>query len=97
MYFVLIEDRAANDIQDHMDYYDGQLLNLGEKFKSALDKELSALAKNPFYQIRYNSIRCKPIKNWPFLIHFQVDESQKIVYVFAVINTNKDPKSNWLK
>lgn len=97
MYTVLIEDRAAEDIQDGMDFYDEQVQGLGDKFKEAVDKEFTALEKNPFYQIRYSSIRCKPVRKFPFLIHFQIDEDEKLVLVFAVINTHKDPDTNWLK
>lgn len=97
MYTVLVEDRAANDIQDGIDYYDEQLIDLGDKFKNAVDKEFSALAKNPFYQVRYNNIRCKPVKKFPYLIHFQVDERDKNVKVFSVINTSKDPDKSWIK
>lgn len=97
MYTVLVEDRAAEDIQDGIDYYDEQLIDLGDKFKNAVDKEFGALAKNPFYQVRYKSTRCKPIKKFPYLIHFQVNEPDKIVKVFAVINTNKNPDTSWIK
>jgi hypothetical protein len=97
MYTVFVEDRAANDIQNAIDYYDNQLVGLGYKFEKAVDNEFIALAKNPFYQIRYNDIRCKPIKKFLYLIHFQINESEKFVNVFAIINTNKDPDKNWVK
>jgi toxin ParE1/3/4 len=97
MYNVLVENRAVDDIQDGIDYYDDQLVGLGNKFENAVDKEFAALKKNPFYQIRYNDIRCKPVMKFPYLIHFQVNEAKKNVNIFAVINTQKDPDTNWLK
>ncbi len=97
MFIVCVEDRAAQDIQIAVDYYNEKLSGLGKKFEEALDKEFEALSKNPFYQIRYSNIRCKPVKNFPYLIHFQVNKTLMTIYVFAVINTNKDPKKAWLK
>lgn len=97
MYTVLVEDRASEEIQKGMEFYDEQVQGLGARFKDAVDKEFSALAQNPFYQIRYNDIRCKPVKKFPFLIHFQVNETEKIVLVFAVIGTSTDPDTKWLK
>ena len=96
MYAVLVEDRAADDIQDGIDYYDNESAGLGHKFETAVDKEFSAIAKNPFYQIRYKNIRCKLVKKFPYLIHFYVDEAVKTAYILAVISTHKDPKKNWL-
>ena len=97
MYEILIEDRAALDFQNGIDYYDEQQAGLGKKFNDSFENEISALSKNPFYQLRYSTIRCKPIKKFPYLIHFQVNEANKIVFVFAIINTSKDPGKAWLK
>lgn len=97
MFTILIEDRAAEDIQDGIDYYDEKQVGLGRKFKDAVDKEFIIMEQNPFYQIRYNNIRCKIVKKFPYLIHFEVNEAEKIANVFAVINTSKNPDTNWIK
>ena len=96
MYTIFVEDGAGNDVQDGIDYYDDKATGLGLKFKTAVDKEFSAISKNPFYQIRYNNVRCKQVKKFPYLIHFYVDEAVKTAYILAVISTHKDPKKNWL-
>ena len=87
---------AAKDIQNTIDYYNNKIKGLGPKFENAVDKEFTTLSKNPFYQIRYKDIRCKPVKKFPCLIHFHVDEHEKIVRIFAVINTHRDPNQQWL-
>ncbi len=30
------------------------------------------------------------------MIHYEVNETDQVIDVFAVINTNLDPKANWL-
>ncbi len=97
MFTVLIEQRAAYDIQESIDYYDEKQIGLGLKFKNAIDKEFIAMEQNPFYQIRYGNVRCRLVKKFPYLIHFNVNELNKCVSVFAVINTSKDPNTNWIK
>ena len=92
-----LDPRAINDIQEAIDYYDEQLIGLGEKFESHLNKYIKALAKNPFYQIRYDNVRCLPLDKFPFMIHFTVDEESKAVYIHSIINTSKDPKVYWIK
>ncbi|HTA27592.1 MAG TPA: type II toxin-antitoxin system RelE/ParE family toxin [Bacteroidia bacterium] len=92
---VFIEPRALADIQQAMDYYDTRQSGLGKRFETAIDKHFSILSKNPFFQIRYNGIRCIPVKKFPFLIHFVVDEKRKEVFVISVFHTSKNNKE-WL-
>ena len=86
---VVIEPRALRDIQDAINYYDEQQLG-GEKFKRAFDKHISYLYKNPFFQITYSDYRALPVKNFPFIILFYIDENTKTVFVSAVFNTYQD-------
>ena len=98
MKFILeLDPRAIKDIQEAIDYYDEQLISLGEKFETYLNKYIKSLSKNPFFQIRYDNIRCLLLKKNPFMIHYTVDENIKAVYIHAIINTSKDPKEYWLK
>jgi toxin ParE1/3/4 len=92
---VLIEPRALADIQQAIDYYESRQSGLGKRFESAIDKHFSIIAKNPFFQIRYSGIRCLPVKKFPFLIHFVVDEKSEKVFVISVFHTSKD-NSEWL-
>jgi toxin ParE1/3/4 len=92
-----LDPRAIQDIQEAIDYYDEQVLGLGEKFEAYLSKYIKSLTKNPLYQTRYDSIRCLPLKKYPFMIHFTVDEKLNAVYIHAVINTHKNPKEYWVK
>lgn len=87
-----LDPRAIQDIQETIDYYDQQLVGLGERFEAYLHKYIKALAKNPFYQIRYDDVRCLPLKKFPFMIHFTVDQQLNAVYIHSVLNTSKDPK-----
>lgn len=93
---VVIETRALKDAQKAIDYYDEQQVGLGEKFNTALDKHITAITKNPFYQLRYKDYRALPIKKFPYLILFYIHEASNTVYITAVFNTkqntNKLPK-----
>ena len=85
-----LDPRAIQDIQEAIDYYDEQLVGLGEKFEAYLNKYMKSLSKNPFFQIRYDSIRCLPLKKYPYMIHFTVDEKLNAVYIHSVLNTARD-------
>lgn len=87
---------VAKDIQQAVDFYQSKQNNLGKRFFKNLNKEIQDLKKFPFYQIRYKNIRCKLVKNFPYLIHFSVDEETKTVYIHAVICTHKNPENSWI-
>lgn len=89
-YNVVIEENALNDIQQAIDYYDEQLIGLGEKFENAIHKNIIKLAKNPFFEMRYDNIRCFPIKKFPFMIHFEVQENKNNIRILAVFHTSRN-------
>ena len=88
---IVIEPVALLDIQQAIDYYDDQQIGLGKKFEAAVNKHLVALEKNPFFQIRYDDIRCLPVKKYPYMIHFTIDEANKMVNIRAVFDTSLNP------
>jgi toxin ParE1/3/4 len=91
-YGIVIDPRAIRDIQEAIDYYDEQQAGLGERFETALDKHLLTLEKNPFFRIRYDNVRCLPLKKFPYMVHFTIDKDQQIVTVWAVFHTSLDPQ-----
>lgn len=91
-----IEPLALQDIQKAIDYYDEQQIGLGEKFEAAINHHLVTLIKNPFFQIRYDLVHCLPMKKYPYMIHFTINEQDKSLTVRAVFNTSLDPKK-WNK
>jgi len=67
---VKIAPRAHNDIQQGIDYYNLQQKGFGKKFHRAVKKSIFSIRENPFFQIRYDEIRCLPVNKFPFMIHF---------------------------
>ena len=88
---VVVEPMALGDIQQAIDYYDEQQIGLGKKFSLVVDKHFQIISKNPFYQIRYHHVRCLPIKNYPFMIHFFITEKTKTAFIVSVYHTSQKP------
>ncbi|TAL59842.1 MAG: type II toxin-antitoxin system RelE/ParE family toxin [Bacteroidetes bacterium] len=88
---IVVEKRALFDIQCAIDYYDQQQIGLGKKFLSEIEKHFSSINRNPFYQIRYNRVRCLPVIKFPFMIHFLLDEKEKTAYIISVFHTSQNP------
>lgn len=89
---LVIDPRAIQDIQEAIDYYEEQQAGLGKRFEAALNRHLLTLEKNPFFRIRYDNVRSLPVKRFPYMVHFTIDQDQQVVTVWAVFNTSLSPK-----
>ncbi len=87
---ISIDPRAIQDIQEAINYYDNQQIGLGRKFDRELNKYFVVLEKNPFFRVRYDAVRCLPLKKFPYMVHFSVSEERKLVIIHAVFHTSLD-------
>jgi toxin ParE1/3/4 len=88
---VKIEAEAYQDIQQGIDWYNQQAEKLGYKFYKELKKTIDQLKTTPFLQVRYDNVRCLPLKKFPYMIHFTVHEAEKVAIIRAVLNTARNP------
>jgi mRNA-degrading endonuclease RelE of RelBE toxin-antitoxin system len=94
-YNLTILPNAAEEIQKAFEYYqhisDAVLAN----FDNQLENVYLSLEKNPFYQVRYKHLRAIPFKTFPFLVFYDIDQDNNMVYIYSVFhtsqNTNKYP------
>ncbi len=91
-----IEPLAKFDIQTEIKYYNSKQKGLGKQFHNEIKIDFDAIKLNPFYQIRYDNVHCLPLKKFPAMIHYTIDELSKTITIRAVINTYKNPDKNWL-
>lgn len=92
-YKIKIEPEALKDIQEATDWYNEQLQGLGSRFQKQVIVQINSLKSNPSgYAIRYAEVRCMVIKKFPFMVHFTTDENRKLVEVFAIFHTSRNPK-----
>lgn len=85
LFDVVISEEAAS-------YFEQKLAGLGIRFSEELRSQLNGLKRNPFFQVRYQNVRCLPMKNFPFLIHFTIEETVREVNIRAVLHTSLNPK-----
>lgn len=92
---VNIEPEAFNDIQDAIDYYNHCKTGLGKKFHDTIKKQFILLTKyHNSFAIRYDNIRCLPVKKFPYLIHYEVWEDKNEISIKGVFCTHQNPE-NW--
>jgi len=89
---VYIEPEAHQDIQQGVDWYNQQVEDLGYKFYDEIENTLNLIQSNPYFQIRYDQVRCIPLKKFPYMIHFTVHESDQIIIIQSILHTSRGHK-----
>lgn len=89
-YNLIIQQEAEQEITAAYNYYESKQENLGERFLGALDFCFNSITTQPkIFQKVYKKQRQAIVRSFPFVILYQLSDSEIIVY--AVFNTNKDP------
>ena len=76
---------ALDDVEQVIGYYEQLQTGLGKRFAARLQLTLTIIKRNPFFaSVRYDNIRCAQVKKFPYLVHYHIDESRKLVTIIAV-------------
>ena len=95
-YKVLIQDTAKLDIKETKDYYKKINIGLAQRFISELKKLVFKIQSNPeSYALRYKNTRMVVLNTFPFVIHFELDNSNKTISILALFYGGENPK-NWI-
>jgi toxin ParE1/3/4 len=95
VYSVVIEREAQEEFEAAYRYYkENASLNVADTFHEDFEASLDVLEINPFYQVRTKSYRAIPLKKFPYLLFFEIEESDKIVKILALFHTSQNP-SKW--
>jgi hypothetical protein len=86
-YKITADPKVKYDLKEALDFLNSRRSGFGNKFLSEYRITLKNLQKNPNFQIRYNDIHCLPMKTFKYMIHFKIDEDNKIIHIFAVFST----------
>jgi hypothetical protein len=95
-YKIQADPRVKLDLQEAMEFLKSRRKGLDAKFLADYKSSLKTLKTNPFFEVRYDGIRCLPFDDFKYMIHYSVDEVNKTVMVNAVISTYLNPEDNWL-
>ena len=90
---VVILPLAKQDVKNAVEWYDAKQKGLGARFAQDLRSKVSFVCKNPnAYAVRYDSVRCAIMDVFPFMIHFSINQPEKLVVIAAVFHTSLSPK-----
>jgi len=91
-YKLEVKHETFLDIKEAYLYYESRKKGLGKRFIETLEIYIDRIQKYPeHYQIKRNPYREVFIKDFPYLIIFEIENKSVIVY--AVFNTWRNPGS----
>ena len=91
-YTILVTPTATDDIAAAIEYYNALATGLGYRFADLVADYFDRIADLPTASaVRYRNVRCKPMKRFPYLITFTIDEAAHSVNILRVFNTYQEP------
>jgi len=91
-YSIFITPAASDDIAVAIEYYNALSSDLGYRFADLVAIYFDRIAAVPTASaIRYKNVRCKPLKRFPYLITYTIDETKQSINILRVFNTYQEP------
>lgn len=91
-----VKEHALNQIRETFLYYEDCAEGLGEKFLQAWENAAFQLEFNPDgFQKKYKSFKQVVIRNFPYVIIFEIDKTSIIIY--SIIHTSRNAKLRYRK
>ncbi len=84
---------VKTDITVAFNYYKFLSPLLAKQFLFRLREAKSHIAKSPLgFQVKYKDVRTLLLKQFPYHIHYMVEEKTKMIIILAVIHAYKNPQ-----
>lgn len=92
MYKSIILPLAIEDLRQSAAWYNSKQKGLGKIFTTEVRSIVHFIKHHPkAYSIRYNEVRVAPLKSFPYLIHYSIDEIQNLIIISAIFHTSINP------
>ena len=94
MKFTIINiPQVTEDLQAIVDFYTEISPKLPKQFIQQLRFGVRQILKTPYgYQVKYNNVRTLLIHQFPYHIHYYIDEKLTQIVVLAVIHSYRKPQ-----
>lgn len=91
-YKIKLLQEAFLDIKEIVKWYNEEQPGLGKRFYGSLKLRLSYIKKYPLhFHVNYRDVRDVLVENFPYQVHYRVEEPDKLIIVLAITHTSRDP------
>ena len=95
-YKILFSSAALNDLKEAKHWYNIQQKGLGSRLIKDVKEATAAIKRNPYFSsVNFENIRTSSCKIFPYSLHYEVDEENKLVRIVSIFHFSRKPY--WLK
>jgi len=92
-YSIVNAPAVRNDLLEATFYYKKINSDLAKQFLFRIREAKSFIALAPLgFQTKYKQVRTLMLKQFPYHIHYLIDDSRKQIIILAVVHAYKNPK-----
>jgi plasmid stabilization system protein ParE len=92
MYKVIILPLAKQDIKEAALWYNNKQKGLGKRFTLQIRQKINLVKQEPFATaVRFDDVRTAVLDVFPFMVHYTIDKSKKLIAISAVLHTSRNP------
>jgi plasmid stabilization system protein ParE len=95
MWNVEFDQMAEEEVFAAVEYYEKANPVIANQFQNTIGAAVEKLKLHPYFQLRYNQTHCLPLKKFPYMLHYQIEEAKNLVYIIGCIHTSLDPEKSW--
>jgi hypothetical protein len=95
IYKIVSTHHVYVEMNQNILWYNNQIANLGTHFLKQISQSVGLMSLFPHVTyIRYSpQIRCCIISQFPYMIHYQVDEDNQCIYIIAILHMSRKCKN----
>jgi toxin ParE1/3/4 len=91
VYKIKISSIAKANVLESLAFYrKNTTKKVVSNFISDYEQSLEIIKQNPFFKIYYKDFRGLPLKKFPFIIFYQINENKKTIFIKAVFHTSQN-------
>lgn len=88
-YSIVILPEAILEFKEAIAYYKKINIKLSDRFIESFKESLKSIKSEPLlFQLRYDNVRVKMLKTFPYLIHYSIYESEIVIKL--ICHSSKD-------
>lgn len=93
IYKIVNRPFVTSDILNAVDFYKEINPKLAQQFLLRIKEAIDYIEKSPSsFQIKHNQVRTLLLKQFPYQIHYLIDEERKAVVILAIIHSYRNPR-----
>lgn len=91
-YRIVLTPIAKINIDQATAYYKTEVsVSVAKLFIEDYRKSFKTIVINPYFKIYFNNFRGLPLKKFPYILFYTIDENLKIITLKALFHTSQNP------